>query len=178
MKYFLSLLTFAILAPASIAQTILDSRTSTPQGMEKKSTCSGARTPDEQFTLALSHKGNGKEEEMVACLQPAAEAGHAAAQELLGTSYGMGKGGLPMTTVFAEFWYCKSLDNGNNNAARGLGLLMSGTLYSLERMELMKTPGYKHRLCDYDALEKLKQNDPSKVFENAARLLQKKDGGG
>jgi predicted house-cleaning NTP pyrophosphatase (Maf/HAM1 superfamily) len=48
---------------------------------------------------------------------------------------------------------------------------MYGTLYSPERMELLKTAGYKHKVCDYGVVEKLKQNDPNKVFEKAARAF-------
>lgn len=175
MKHILPSIVFAAFPLVSLAQSISDMQTTLPSKDVGKLTvpsCAGSRTPDEQFESALRNKRDGHEVEMVACLRLAAETGHAAAQELLGTAYGMGKGGLPMTTVFAEYWYCKSFENGNKNAARGLGLLMSGSLYSLERMELLKTAGYKHQVCDYAVLEKLKQNDPSQVFEKAAKALQ------
>lgn len=137
--------------------------------------CAGVHTAEEQFNQAIRYKRSGQEKKMVACLKPAAESGHPLAQELLGTCYGMGKGGLPMTTVQAEFWYCKSLGNGNKNAARGLGRLMAGRLYSIERIELFKTPGYKHKLCDYETLERLKKNDPTKAIEKALDALYKKN---
>jgi hypothetical protein len=99
MKSILSLVTLSTFSLASGAQAFPDTWTTISQEMKKSrpTDCAASNTPDEQFARALSYKNDGNENEIVACQQPAADAGHAAAQELLSTSYAMGKRGLPMT---------------------------------------------------------------------------------
>ncbi|MBI4962382.1 MAG: sel1 repeat family protein [Desulfomonile tiedjei] len=67
-------------------------------------------------------------------IKSSAERGNSEAMNMLGMIYSSGNG-VPMTTIEAEKWYCRAINQGHPTAARNLGLMMAGTIYYMERVK-------------------------------------------
>ncbi len=102
------------------------------------------QSEDALAALAISEfrkKGQATEgkQEKIKWVMSSAQRGNPESMNMLGVLYMLGNG-VPLTTIEAEKWFCRSIKGRHETAARNLGLMMAGTIYYLERVKKVGDP--------------------------------------